>query len=105
MHTIDKTTLPDPEKRARVARILAKREESVPRLVSQPELNIVSVETGRTLARGNKLTLKINGVLMSQGIDKQKGKAARSGTFAIQLHDGPPMKVQFKDIWLKKLTD
>ena len=57
------------------------------------------------IARGNELTLKINGVLMSQGIDKQKGKAAGSGTFAIQLHNGPPMKVQFKNIWLKKLTD
>ena len=55
------------------------------------------------IACGNELTLKINGVLMSQAIDQQEGKAARSGTFGLQLHDGPPMKVQFKDIRLKKL--
>ena len=59
----------------------------------------------QVIACGNELTLKINGILMSHIIDKQKGKAARRGTFAIQLHDGPPMKVQFKNILLKKLTD
>ena len=57
------------------------------------------------IARGNELTLKINGALMSQVIDKQKGESDSSGAFALQIHAGPPMKVQFKDILLKKLTD
>jgi hypothetical protein len=55
------------------------------------------------IAYGNDITLKINGVVMSQVIDEEKAKAARSGIIAIQLHSGPPMKVQLKDIRLKRL--
>jgi len=53
------------------------------------------------IARGDEITLKVNGVVMSQAIDKEKGKAARNGIIALQLHRGPPMKVQFKNIRLK----
>ena len=31
-------------------------------------------------------------------------RAAREGIIALQMHPGPPMKVQFKDIRLKKLN-
>ena len=55
------------------------------------------------IARGDEIILKINGVVMSQVIDKEKGKAARNGIIALQLHRGPPMKVQFKDIRLREL--
>jgi hypothetical protein len=36
-------------------------------------------------------------------IDEDEGKALQSGVLAIQVHAGGPMKVQVKDIWLKKL--
>ena len=52
---------------------------------------------------GNKLTLKIGGKIMSEVIDNQKEEAETSGLLALQLHSGPPMTVQFKDIDLKKL--
>lgn len=52
---------------------------------------------------GNKLTLKIGGKLMSEVIDNQKEEAETSGKLALQLHSGPPMTVQFKDIELKQL--
>jgi hypothetical protein len=55
------------------------------------------------IARGPMITLKINGVVMSQVVDHEQGKAAKSGIFAIQLHGGEPMKVQVKDIRLKRL--
>jgi Domain of Unknown Function (DUF1080) len=55
------------------------------------------------LAKGNHLTHIINGVVMCEVIDNQKDKAARSGVIALQLHTGPPMTVQFKDIQLKPL--
>jgi hypothetical protein len=55
------------------------------------------------VAKGNDLKQSVNGVLMSEVIDKEKGKAAVSGTIAIQLHSGPPMKVQVKEIRLKEL--
>ncbi len=54
----------------------------------------------RIVARGNHLQHYINGVLMSEVIDEQKDKAATSGVIALQLHQGPPMVVQFKDIEL-----
>jgi hypothetical protein len=55
------------------------------------------------VAKGNHLTHIINGVVMSEVIDNQKDKAAKSGVIALQLHQGPPMTVQFKDIQLKLL--
>ncbi|MBT3202113.1 MAG: DUF1080 domain-containing protein [Phycisphaerales bacterium] len=58
----------------------------------------------RIIAKGPKLTLMINGVVMCEAVDNAKGKAAREGIIALQVHPGPPMKVQFKDIELKKLT-
>ena len=57
----------------------------------------------RIIAKGPKLTLMINGVLMCEAVDHEKGKAALDGIIALQVHPGPPMKVQFKDILLKKL--
>jgi type 1 glutamine amidotransferase len=44
---------------------------------------------------------------MSETIDEQEGKRAVQGVLALQVHAGPPMKVEFKDIRLKRtrLTD
>jgi hypothetical protein len=53
------------------------------------------------VARGSELTLKINGVVMSQAIDKEKGKCLRDGIIGLQIHPGPPMKIQFKDLRIK----
>jgi len=55
------------------------------------------------IARGAMVTLKINGQITSQVIDHEKGKAARIGILAIQLHGGEPMKVQVKDLRVKHL--
>ena len=55
------------------------------------------------LANGDNLKHIVNGVLMSEVTDNEKGKAAASGVIAIQLHSGPPMKVQLKNIRLKEL--
>ena len=54
------------------------------------------------IARGNHLVHKINGHVMSEVIDNSN-EGARSGILALQLHAGPPMKVQFKDIMLKRI--
>jgi len=55
------------------------------------------------IAHGSEIILKINGVVMSQAIDNDKSKAAKSGVIALQMHPGPPMKVQFKNIRIKLL--
>lgn len=54
----------------------------------------------KVVAIGNKLSHTINGQLMSEVIDDQEGKAAQSGSLAFQIHVGPPMKIQFKNIKL-----
>lgn len=57
----------------------------------------------RIVARGPKLQHFINGQLMSEVLDEQADKRSLQGILALQLHAGPPMKVEFKDIRLKRL--
>jgi hypothetical protein len=57
----------------------------------------------RIIARGHEITLIINGAVMSRTIDREKGKATLDGLIALQLHNGLPMKVQFKNIRIKNL--
>ena len=56
----------------------------------------------RIVAQGPRLQHFINGQLMSETVDEQEGKRAVQGVLALQLHAGPPMKVEFKDIRLKR---
>lgn len=55
------------------------------------------------LARGPLVQLKINGKLMCELTDREQGKAAASGVLAMPIIPGEPMKVQYKDLRLKKL--
>lgn len=57
----------------------------------------------RIVAQGPKLQHFINGQLMSETVDEQADKRSMEGVLALQLHAGPPMKVEFKDIRLKRL--
>ena len=54
----------------------------------------------RIVAQGNQVQHYINGVLMSEVEDGQK--APRKGVIALQLHQGPPMVIQFKNIRIKQ---
>ena len=58
----------------------------------------------RIVARGNHLQHFINGLPTVDVVDEQPSKAARSGLLALQIHVGPPMIVQFKDIQIRRLT-
>ena len=53
------------------------------------------------IAKGDKITQSINGVLMAEVTDGGP-KKRRTGLLALQLHAGPAMQVQFKDILLKR---
>ena len=55
------------------------------------------------IAKGNHLQHFINGTQTVDVIDEQTSKAAKSGILALQLHAGPPMMVQFKDVRIKQL--
>jgi hypothetical protein len=57
------------------------------------------------IARGQTVSAKINGHPMWEVTDRERGRRADApGVIALQLHVGPPMQVQFKDIRLKMLT-
>jgi type 1 glutamine amidotransferase len=59
------------------------------------------------IAAGNRLIHKINGLTTVDVTDEQAAKRSMSGILALQLHAGPPMTVQFRNIRLKrtKLTN
>ncbi len=52
---------------------------------------------------GNKLQHYINGILMSDVIDNDSINRKSSGLIGVQVHVGPPMKVEYRNIRLKKL--
>lgn len=56
------------------------------------------------IAKGNHLQHFINGQQTVDVTDDQPAKAAKSGALALQIHVGPPMVVQFKNIRIKKLS-
>jgi len=57
------------------------------------------------IARGNQLIHKINGQTVVDVTDHQENERELEGLLAIQIHRGPAMKVQVKDIVLKELPD
>jgi len=57
----------------------------------------------RIVARGFNISHYINGVKTTQLIDRDKKSRRADGLLALQLHAGPPMTVQFKNIRIKDL--
>jgi hypothetical protein len=55
------------------------------------------------IAIGNHVELRVNGVKVAEFFDEDPTVRDMKGILALQLHSGPPMKAQFKDIRLKKL--
>ena len=55
------------------------------------------------VAKGNHLIHKINGNVTAEVIDNQEDKRSMAGILALQLHAGPPMVVQFKNIRIKRI--
>jgi hypothetical protein len=55
------------------------------------------------IAEGNHLRHYLNGKLTADVIDTDSTLGAAAGVIAFQLHTGPPMTVQFKNVSLKTL--
>lgn len=53
-------------------------------------------------AKGGKVLLKINDVTMCELEDNDPKRLSR-GWLGLQVHTGPPMRVEFKDIFLRRL--
>ena len=55
------------------------------------------------VARGNRLQHFVNGVLMSDVTDEDVRNRRSSGLLGVQVHVGPPMKVEYRNFRLKPL--
>ena len=55
------------------------------------------------IAKGPRLELRINGKKVAESVDNDPKQFDASGILALQLHTGPPMKAQFKNIRLKRI--
>lgn len=55
------------------------------------------------IAKGNTFIHIINGRVMSIGIDEDPLNFRKSGILAWQLHAGPPLKIQLKDIRIRPI--
>ncbi len=59
----------------------------------------------RVLAEGNHLQHWIDGHQTVDVIDLDEKNRRLEGVFGVQVHVGPPMKIQYRDFFLKKLPD
>ncbi|CCH51450.1 protein of unknown function DUF1080 [Fibrisoma limi BUZ 3] len=59
--------------------------------------------TFRLIVKGNRLQHYINGVLMSEVVDEDTVNGRAKGLLGVQVHVGPPMKVQYRNLMLKQL--
>ena len=86
-------------------------EDGTPKLIGSPgeaealKALIKTADWNRihVIARGIVITQVINGRVMSMCIDEDPKGRAMEGLLGLQLHVGPPMKVEFRNILFRKL--
>ncbi|MBN8456341.1 MAG: DUF1080 domain-containing protein [Verrucomicrobia bacterium] len=59
--------------------------------------------TYHIICRGSAITLSINGTVMCEITDHRVKPENARGIIALQMHPGPPMKIQFRNLRLKRL--
>ena len=55
------------------------------------------------IVKGNHLQHFVNGVLMSEIIDEDTAHRKMEGLLGVQVHVGPPMKIEYRNFQLKQL--
>jgi hypothetical protein len=55
------------------------------------------------IARGNMLVHVLNGHVTALFLDDDPVGRSMKGLLGLQIHTGPPMKVEFRNIWLKTM--
>lgn len=81
-----------------ISKVLGDRAE-LQKQVRKEEWNEVHI-----VARGNLLQHFTNGVLMAEVRDEDPDKRSSKGLLGVQVHTGPPMKIEFRNIRLKRLV-
>ena len=91
--------VPDGEgARPRVIGNLQQSADELKALIKQNDWNQVHL-----IARGNTIIQILNGAVTSIVIDDDTKNRVMSGLIGFQMHTGNPMRVEFRNVWLKKL--
>lgn len=69
----------------------------------QAKIHAEDWNTCRLIIKGNRLQHFINGILMSDVTDNDTVNGKSEGLLGVQVHVGPPMKVEYRNIRLKQL--
>jgi hypothetical protein len=82
--------------------------KTIGNLELSPDALIAIIKTGdwndvHIVARGNVLVNILNGHVTAMVIDDDQKNRTMKGLIGFQIHMGPPMKIEFKNISLKKL--
>jgi 3-keto-disaccharide hydrolase len=82
--------------------------KTIGNLELSPEALKAIIKTGdwndvHIVARGNVLVNILNGHVTAMVIDDDPKDRTMKGLIGFQIHMGPPMKIEFKNIYLKKL--
>lgn len=67
------------------------------------QIKLEEWNTFEIIAIGNKLVHKLNGEVCAEIIDHHEDRRLMKGVIALQVHRGPAMRIQVKDIELKRL--
>lgn len=86
-----------PGQKPEVAKVLGDRAE-LQKQVKKNDWNEVHL-----ILKGNRLQHFTNGVLMSEVLDEDPEKQKASGLLGVQVHVGPPMKIEYRNIRVKRL--
>jgi hypothetical protein len=70
----------------------------IPALIKTADWNQVHL-----IARGSTIIQILNGAVMSMVVDEDLKNRQLGGLLGFQMHVGPPMTVEFRNIWLKPL--
>jgi Domain of Unknown Function (DUF1080) len=88
----------DADGKARVVGSVGSKDE-LARKVKNGDWNEVHI-----IARGNVLTHLVNGQVMSVVVDDDAVRRKFDGLLGVQVHVGPPMKIEFRNIRMKRPT-
>lgn len=72
--------------------------DSLKALIKSEDWNTI-----RLVVKGNHMQHYVNGILMSDVTDNDTANSKSSGLLGVQVHVGPPMTVQYRNILLKQL--
>lgn len=86
-----------PGQKPEVAKVLGDRAE-LQKQVKKNDWNQVHL-----IVKGNRLQHFTNGVLMSEVLDEDPEKRRMNGLLGVQVHVGPPMKIEYRNLRVKRL--